>query len=246
MIHNFLNGTRVGWDHRERKKATSHWGDIRSPVGEQSYPAREQSPSLELRYYRLVGPSVWTCTCCKAGLCLRRDSGGGRRLSAVIFCFFLKVFTRTYLLFLFLPALLKHTSLSPCLSYPHFTSSLFASSYLLFPFSCSLLTTIIMLCPPPSSYIIHSILQMLVGSKIIRRGSWWPATPALCGLFRLLFLGLLLLGSCRLNHQQTLFCSGSIVGETLETWVHVCFQESLTNRSELNSSLAYKTLSYAS
>lgn len=81
-IYSRLEDTREGTEgvelgQPERERVASHLGDIRSLVCEQSLPAGEQSRSLGLRYYKLVGPCVWKCTCCRAGLWLRRDTGGG-------------------------------------------------------------------------------------------------------------------------------------------------------------------------
>lgn len=67
----------VGLNQEQSESAASHLGSIRFLDCEQSRPAGEQSRSLEQRYYRLVGPSVWKCTCRRAGLQLRRDTGGG-------------------------------------------------------------------------------------------------------------------------------------------------------------------------
>lgn len=67
-------------------------------VCEQSRPAGEQSRSLELRYYRLVGPSVWKCTCRRAGLRLRRDTGGGSGFSGCLSAVNVSAFHSQYLL----------------------------------------------------------------------------------------------------------------------------------------------------
>lgn len=189
-IFKFLQGWRapekeqkgVELNQPERERVASHLGDIRSLVCEQSRPAGEQSRSLELRYYKLVGPSVWKCTCCRAGLQLRRDIGGGVGFFLAVFLsavnlseFNSQVFTNTHLLFMYLSAHLKHTLL-PVLSIVFYLSLwffLFAVSFFLF----SSLTTIIMLRPAPHlsscrPLLLPSILQMLVGSRTISRGSW--------------------------------------------------------------------------
>lgn len=108
------------WSERaEREKAASHLGDIRSLGREQSRPTGEQSRSLELRYHRLVGPSVWKCTCRRAGLQLRRDIGGAGWaywavcLSAVTLseiCIPLILSTPTHLLLLYVFDYLEHTA----------------------------------------------------------------------------------------------------------------------------------------
>lgn len=96
-----------------------------------------------------------------------------------------QVFTNTHLLVLYLSAHLKHTLLH-VLSIVFYLSLwffLFAVSFFLF----SSLTTIIMLRPAPHlsscrPLLLPSILQMLVGSRTISRGSRWPAAPSLWSL----------------------------------------------------------------
>lgn len=180
-MYSRLEDTREGTEgvelgQPERERVASHLGDIRSLVCEQSHPAGEQSRSLGLRYYKLVGPCVWKCTCCRAGLWLRRAAGGGVGLfclSAVNLSEFNSyIFTNTHLLYFSVH--LTHALLHVLLS--SFTS-FFSSSYLLFPFSYSPLTTIITVRPAPllsscRPLLLPSILQMLVGSRTISRGSW--------------------------------------------------------------------------
>lgn len=82
-----------------------------------------------------------------------------------------------------------------------FTSSPFGPSYLLFPFSYSLLTTIITSRPPSLPLSPHVVLHSSPPSF----KCWWAAEqypgghgdrqPPPCGLFLLLSLDLLLLGS---------------------------------------------------
>lgn len=96
--HQRRNWRGAGLDQVERERAASHLGDIRSVVCEQSRPAGEQSRSLELRYYRLVGPSVWKCTCRRAGLRLRRDTGGGSGFSGCLSAVNVSAFHSQYLL----------------------------------------------------------------------------------------------------------------------------------------------------
>lgn len=169
--------SRVGWDHREREKATSHWGDIRSLVCEQSHPTREQSLSLELRYYRLVGPSVWKCTCYRAGLCLRRDTGGGVGfLSLSVSCHFVwnlhfpqSIYSHIFILPVSFCSTQIHLSVSmsflPTFYLVSLCFFLFAVSFFLFSsdhhhytLSSSLLSC---------RSLLPSILQILVGSRTI-------------------------------------------------------------------------------
>lgn len=190
----------------EREKAASHSVDIRSLVCEQSPPSEEQSRSLELRHYRLVGPSVWKCTCRRAGLWLRKDIGGraGFFSGPSVSCQFVwDLYSTQYLLTNIYCSLVCSPHLSSaCLFYHLFTSSEFSSSYLLFPFSSSLLTTIVTLRPPPPSP--HAVLH----SSPPAFKCWWAAEqypgghgdrqPPPCGLFLLLSLVLLPFGSCTL------------------------------------------------
>lgn len=147
----------VNQGHEEKEKAASQWGDIRSAVCEQSLRTGEQSRSLELRYYRLVGPSVWTCTCLSAGHGLWRDAGGGAEVFGGLSVSCQAVLHLTYssywnILLVFHPTLMM---LSP--SCPSFNSSLFDSSYLLFPFSYSPLIAIATFCSTPfSRHVLHS------------------------------------------------------------------------------------------
>lgn len=178
---------RVGLDQVEREKVTSHLGDIRSLACEQSRPTGEQSRSLELRYYRLVGPSVWKCTCRRAGLQLRMDVGGGVGFFGAVSCqsvclhFTHSIYSHTthvYCSRMFLRV--SNTGFSSaCLFYYLFYLVslwffLFAVSFFLFSSD-----TIIMPLPPPSSLLsscrpslLPSIPQTLVGSRTISRGSW--------------------------------------------------------------------------
>lgn len=78
------------------------------------------------------------------------------------------------------------------------TSSPFVSSSLPFPFLFWPWSLCFALLPPHSSWcpsLLPSILQMLVGSRTISIGSWWPTTPPKLGHFLLLSLVLLLIGS---------------------------------------------------
>lgn len=84
--------------------------------------------------------------------------------------------------------------------------------------------------------LLPSILQMLVGSRTISRGSWWPAAPSLRSLPAIVpgptpdwFLH-------SINHTHTDLittehCSDlhSVMGETQETWLHAWLQDILGN-----------------
>lgn len=149
-----MEGTREGREgqgestQRGRKRLVI-WETSGLCSCEQSSPTGEQSRSLELGYYRLVGPCVWKCTCCRAGLQLWRDSGGGVGFFGSLSVSCQSVWdlhsTHSYDSLLF--------NISECFCSPlkhlHVFSLIlylpFHSSYLLF----RLLTTIIMLSPPP-------------------------------------------------------------------------------------------------
>lgn len=196
-----MEDSRVGWDHRNGEKASSHWGDFRSLICEQSSPTREQRLSLQLRYYRLVGPSVWKCTCCRAGLWLRRDTGGGVDSSVLLFvsCHFVcnlqsphGIYLHIYFSFCSTQKLPVSVSFLPPCYLIVVCFFLFAVSFFLF-FSDHHHYT-----PTSSLFSCRSllpfILQMLVAEQYPRgHDDWLP--PRHCGLFLLLSLVLLLLGS---------------------------------------------------
>jgi len=157
----------VEWDQGERVKVTGHWGDIRSLLCEQSPATGEQSRSLELRYCRLVGPSVWKCTCRRAGLWLWTVAWGGVGFSGglSVSCQFVwdLHYTHSSYSYIFTASVCsgspKSVSIIP--SVPSHTSFSSAPSYLLFPVSCALLTIlliIVIIMPPPSSpyAVLHS------------------------------------------------------------------------------------------
>lgn len=109
----------------------------------------------------------------------------------------------------------------------------------LFPFSYPLLTTIITLRPPallsssrPS--LLPSILQMLVGSRTISRGSWRPAAPSLWSLPAIVpgLTAAWLLQSINCTHTGLITTEhrpapASSMGETPETGAHAWIQVTL-------------------
>lgn len=106
---------------------------------------------------------------------------------------------------------------------------LFSSDHHHYAPSSSLLST----CRPS---LLPSILQMLVGSRTISRGSWWPTAPSLWSLPAIVpgLTAAWLLHSINRIHAgliTTAHCSAlaSIIGETLETWVHAWKQDTLGN-----------------
>lgn len=111
-------------------------------------------------------PSVWTCTCCRAGLWSRGDTGGGPTVGPSLRCPFAQIevraFTHTWLLvFTCVYRLSSHTP--ACL--------LSSSTRFLFPMILATVTDLaplFSLCPP---LLLPSILQMSVGSRTISRGS---------------------------------------------------------------------------
>lgn len=76
-VGNGDGGGGSGWQSARRRKRLV----IQETSGfcVNAHPAGEQSRRLELTYCKLVGPSVWTCTCCRAGLRARGDAGGAGR-----------------------------------------------------------------------------------------------------------------------------------------------------------------------
>lgn len=116
-------------------------------------------------------------------------------------------------------------------------ASVLASSYLLFPFSYSPQTAIITLHPPPHlsscrPLLLPSILQILVGSRTISRGSWWPAAPSLWSLPAIVPgpTAAWLLHSITRAHTGLIpavlnLALASIMGETLGTWIHASKQD---------------------
>lgn len=197
----------IGLDRVEREKASSHLGDIRSVLCEQRLPAGEQSRSLELRYYRLPGPSAWKCTCRRAGLGSRRDTGGGGWAS--LFFFFLWSVCLCVSCHSVCSSPRRVHSLSPPLvTCSHAYSSLVCLLYhlsprlsLLLPICCFLFPVLHHHCSPSSSsphVVLHS------SPPSFKR--WWAAEqypgghgdrqPPPCALFLPLSLVLLPLGSC--------------------------------------------------
>lgn len=185
----------------------SHLGDIRSLGCEQSRPAGEQSRSLELRYYRLVGPSAWKCTCRRAGLRLRGDTGGGGGLfwrpvclsvSCQFVCIGFTAFTHTRSLFLFCS---PHTHVCLLLV---FSVIFYLVSRLFFLFAVSFF----LFSSDHHHYAASSSPRVVLHSSPPSFKWWWAAEqypgghgdrqPPPCGLFLLLSLVLLLLGSCTL------------------------------------------------
>lgn len=157
---------------------------IRSLVCEQSSPTREQRLSLKPRYYRLVGPSVWECTCCRAGLWLRRDTGGGVDffVPLSVSCHFVwNLHSPQYLLthIYFSCIFLLYSDTLVCLNV--FSTTILPHRALLLP-----------ICWPPSHYtlsssllscrsLLPSILQMLVAEQYPRgHDDWLP--PSLWSL----------------------------------------------------------------
>lgn len=180
-----MEDSRVGWDHRNGEKASSHWGDVRSLICEQSSPTREQRLSLQLRYYRLVGPSVWKCTCCRAGLWLRRDTGGGVDSSVLLFvsCHFVCNLQSPHgiCLHIYFSRIFLLNSEVTCLRV--FSTSMLPHRGLLLPICCFLFPVLFW---PPSLY--SNLLPLLlpftpplhpsnVGGRTISTGSWWLAAP---------------------------------------------------------------------
>lgn len=161
-----------------------------------SHPAGEQSRRLELPYCQLVSPCVWTCTCWRAGLWLRGDAGGGVTVSArlSIRCPFVytevKALTEVLQCFACISVLSSNTGACVCCRL--LLVSLSLSSWL----------------PPLASAPLRSSPRVLLYSSPPSFTCRWaeeqyPAghgdrQPPPCGLFLLLFLLLLLLGSCTL------------------------------------------------
>lgn len=163
---------RAGWDRAEREKASSHLGDIRSVLCEQSRPTGEQSWSLELGYYRLVGPCVWKCTCRRAGLWLWRLTVGGGGFFGLPVCQLSVCLRPAFLSGSFLTLFLRVFARCEHIYHTHssflssFTSPSPLSSDLLFPFSFSPLTTIITLHPPHTSSFTPPLHPSNVGGQL--------------------------------------------------------------------------------
>lgn len=178
---------RLGLDQAEREKAASHLGDIRSAVREQSRPTggtKQESGAelsqtgwpLRLEVYvpqsrTPVEKGHWGAGWAFWAVCLSAVS-----LSET--CIPLIVFTH----WLFLCVLFVSCTSSSIVFYlVSLCFFLFAVSFFLFspdhhhhnvPLPPPLLSS----CRPS---LLPSILQMLVGSRTISRGSWWPAAPSL-------------------------------------------------------------------
>lgn len=172
-------------------------------VCEQSHPAGEQSRSLELRYYKLVGPRVWKRTCCLAGVWRRGNTGGGVGCSSglTVSCQLvgaqLGLFTDTRT-----PCLL---CCSPqTLVCEHLPSSF--TALLLLPICCFLfpillsdhhhLTVLLPASPLPVSSSPPSFKCRWAAEQY--PGGHGDRQPPPCGLFLLLSLVLPLPGSCTL------------------------------------------------
>lgn len=236
---------RAGWDRAEREKASSHLGDIRSVLCEQSRPTGEQSWSLELGYYRLVGPCVWKCTCRRAGLWLWRLTGGGGeedfgppvcQLSVSLRPVFHSCSFLT--LFLCVSAHCENTSIthvSPLIFYLLLSSFfLFAVSFFLFSSDHHHYTSasphVVLHSSPPPSFKCWWAAEQYPGGHGDRQ-------PPPCGLFLPLSVDPLLLGSPHsINRTHTgLITSArcaplaSIMGDTLETWEHAWRQDTWGN-----------------
>lgn len=173
------------------------------------------------RSYRLFGPSVWKSTCRSAGLqlisarggCGGGGGGGGWGGGSGSFWWFV------YQLSVLKPTCSSHTVYSPTFTHPREscpssnstplhshvfseTCRLFASSYLLFPFSCSLPTAIVAFCPAPCSpRVLHSSLPSFKRRWAAEqyRGGHGDRRPPPCCLFLPLSLLLLPLSSCTLS-----------------------------------------------
>lgn len=207
---------------------TSHFGDIRSAVCEQSRPAGEQSRSLELRYYKPVGPCVWKCTCCGAGVRYRRDVGGAE-WDILAVC--QSPVSRQVLFNK------KKNVHSSCIFSAHLT--LLRSFRLIFYFSRRVFlfavssVPVSTVAPSPHSVLLPTSPHVILYSSPPSLKCRWAAEqypgghgdrqPPPGALFLPLSPALLLLGSCTLLSAHILassplhFCSAlaSIMGETL-------------------------------